>query len=846
MITRIVLPISLIFFISGCGKKNENGDAKLQEKLFPSEDYFLDKQFPSTTFPVQTYLDALKGVHDFKNKNSNRTSGEWITEGPGNIGARINTIAVHPQNSSILLVGFSEGGIFKTTNGGMSWYPVFDNQIKLSIGDITYDPSNPDIVYAGTGDPNISGFPFVGNGVFKSLDGGETWFYSGLAEARIISQVRVSPNNSNVLYAGAMGLPFVKNDNRGLFKSVNGGQSWEKVFFANDSTGVIDIVVHPTDGNTVYIATWNRIRNNFTSMVSGPDAKIYKTTNGGQNWTLLSNGLPDDRNSRIGITISASNPDVLYSAYTDPDSYSLKGIYKSLDAGVSWDTLPIFDNEDRGLPENLYGGFGWYFGKIRVNPNNENDVFILGIDLYRSLDGGYTWDAACPPWYTYEVHADKHDLVFSEGSVFLATDGGLYKSNIESTEIWEDIENIPTTQFYRVGYNPHAPDSYYGGAQDNGTTGGNSTFINEWPRIYGGDGFQMVFHPENPDIFYVSTQNGNIGVTLNGGNNFEDGTIGLDESEPRNWDMPYFMSNHDFNTLYTGTNRVYRTVDPGVPLWEAISPQLTNPESKNIRKNISTLHESPINPDILYAGTTDGMLWRSLDYGGNWETIMDGLPVRYITSVVASPDIENDVFVSFSGYRDNDNTPYIFYSGDNGQSWVNIQGNLPEIAINSILVLPGHQGRVLFVATDSGVFYSKDKGKVWQALGNNMPSVAVYHLGYNTILHTLIAGTYGRSIMSFALDQVDLTSNTKNNFVLANFSITPNIGSETVNLKIPEEFLFPDLKAHIINDQGRILKTFQVNHHTSQVKIEDFPEGKYYVSLVHTKGMATQTFIKIK
>ncbi|MBK6363114.1 MAG: hypothetical protein IPF52_06285 [Saprospiraceae bacterium] len=846
MIYKIITHVIFIFLMLGCHLKTESKKNKLGEKLFPSEEYFLDKQFPLNTFPVQAYLDALKKAHLFKNLSSNRTSGDWITEGPGNIGARINTIAVHPQNSAIMLVGFSEGGIFKTTNGGSSWYPVFDNQIKLCIGDITFDPKNPDVVYAGTGDPNISGFPFVGNGIFKSVNGGESWSYSGLAEGRIISHIRVSPNNSNVLYAGVMGLPFVKNESRGLYKSVNGGQSWEKVFFANDSTGVIDVVLHPTDGNTLYIATWNRIRNNFKSMVSGPDANIYKSIDGGQNWTLLSNGLPDGWNSRIGITLSESNPEVLYSSYTDADTYNLKGIYKSQNGGISWDTLPIYENGDFSLPEYLYGGFGWYFGKIRVNPNNENDIFILGVDLYRSLDGGMTWAAACPPWYTYEVHADKHDLVFSGDSIFLATDGGLYKSNLESTEFWEDIENIPTTQFYRVAYNPHLPDQYYGGAQDNGTTGGNSSFINEWPRIYGGDGFQMVFHPEDPDIFYVSTQNGNINITLDGGNNYEDGTTGLDSSEPRNWDMPYFMSSHNDNTLYTGTNKMYRTSTPGIPLWEVISPELTNPESKNIRKNISTLHESPINPDILYAGTTDGMLWRSIDFGVNWETITNGLPMRYITSVVASPDIENDVFVSFSGYRDNDNTPYIFYSGDKGQSWSRIQGNLPEIAINNILVLPGHQGRVLFVATDAGVFYSKDKGKVWQALGNNMPSLAVYHLGYNPTLHTLIAGTYGRSIMSFALDQVDLTSYIKNNFLLAGFTLMPNVSSNVVTLQIPEDVLWQKMKVFITNSQGSIVKSFDVFDNSYQLNISDFPDGKYYLSILHSKGMATKTFIKIK
>ena len=500
-----LLFLILCLGVIACQPNTSDPEARLKDKLYPGEDHFFDKQFPFSTFSWNAYREALRDVKQFRDLASNRSSGEWVVEGPGNIGARINTIAIHPTNDQIILVGFSEGGIFKTINGGQDWYPVFDDQVKLSIGDITFDVQNPQIVYAGTGDPNISGFPFVGNGLYKSVDGGESWSYLGLSEVGIISQIRVSPDNSQEILVGAMGLPFIKNEHKGLYKSSDGGISWKKILFINDSTGVIDLVMHPTNKNILYATSWNRIRNNSKSLVSGPDGKIFRSVDGGLQWEELTNGLPTGPVSRIGIDIAKSNPNILYAAYTHPSTYNLEGIYKSTDGGDSWQPLPIYEPTLASLPRSLYGGFGWYFGKIRINPDNPDDVFILGVDMYRSQDGGINWSLAVPPWWTYEVHADKHDLVFKNGNIYLATDGGLYRSEVSSTDNWQDIENIPATQFYRVAHNPHTPDFYYGGAQDNGSTGGNAALINEWGRIYGGDGFQMAFNPDSPFIFYASS-----------------------------------------------------------------------------------------------------------------------------------------------------------------------------------------------------------------------------------------------------------------------------------------------------------------------------------------------------
>ena len=838
----IFIIIGGIFLITD-KEKAIDPEELLQRKLFPNEDYFMDKQFPTEEFSWQGYQEALQSIYRWKQDKNLRSTGNWVVEGPGNIGARVNTLAVHPNNPGIILAGFSEGGIFKTVNGGTTWYPVFDDKQKLSIGDITFDPKNPSIVYAGTGDPNISGYPFVGNGLFKSMDGGETWSYSGLAEVGIISQIRVSRTQPDVLYASAMGLPFLKHQNRGLYKSEDAGNSWAKILFVNDSTGIIDLALDPRNDNVIYAVAWNRIRNNSKSLVSGPDGKIYKSIDGGDHWEILQGGLPDGPVSRIGIDISQSNPDILYATYTHANSYDLQAVYKTMNGGSTWEELPVFSSSN-SLPTGMYGGFGWYFGKIIVNPKNPNDVFILGVDCFRSRDGGFEWEQAVPPWWTYEVHADKHDVVFSPSEILLATDGGIYATDIAQTQLWRDIENIPATQFYRVAVNPHQPDLYYGGAQDNGSTGGNAQTMNEWERIYGGDGFQMAFHQEVPEVYYASTQNGNIVVTQDGGDSYESANDGIDNSDPRNWDMPYMISSHHTERLYAGTDKIYRSQSGYIPFWEAISPVLTDSASNALRKNISALHESPVQEDYLYAGTSDGLLWHSQDFGLSWQRINQGLPARYVTAVVASPDDAETVFVSFSGYRDNDNTPYIYISDDRGQHWQSMQGDLPSIAINSLLILPGYHNKVIFAATDGGVFYTKNKGKNWFYLGDNMPSVAVYHLGYNPFTQKLIAGTYGRSIQSFDLNQIDFTSGISNPNLASDFTIYPTLTCDVLYVQDENQGLHKPRNGYIMNSNGGIIKQFIMTGKNLEVNISSLPSGKYYISLYNSDGVFCKTFLK--
>ncbi len=845
---RYLCLFSLVVFLS-CQQKeyNNNEDmTRFEEKLYPFEGFWDQRNYPETKFDYKSYHKNLRELTSSVVTRS--TTGQWEVQGPGNIGARINTIAVHPSNSEIIFLGFSQGGLFRTENGGDSWEAVFDDRAYMAISDIEFDPNDPEIIYVGTGDLNISGYPFIGDGVHKSTDGGDTWTQIGLSEESIISEIHVSSEDSDIIYASAMGIPFERNSKRGLYKSEDAGANWNQILMINDSTGVIDILVDPQDHNTVFAAGWNRIRNNNESKISGPDAKIWKTTDGGENWEILENGLPTGELVRIGLAMSGPDSETLFASYCrsgGSDSCAtfgvdLSGIYKSVDGGNNWTEIPWL--EENGLPCGVQGGFAWYFGRISVNPEDVDDILVLGVDMYRTRDGGISWAPATPPWWEYSVHADKHDLVWLEdGDFLLATDGGAYRYDDE-TETYSDIENIPTTQFYRVAYNPWQPDYYYGGAQDNGTTGGNKEGINEWDRIFGGDGFQAIFDPVDPNVFYVETQNGSIRVTTDGGGSFS-GIPGF--GGPKNWDTPYIMSAHDNNTLYAGSDRVY--VNSGGPFgeWMEFSEDLTdseNPESA-YRHDISTLHESPLNPNVLYVGTSDGWAWRTVNGGVSWEKVIDNLPRRYVSDVKASPNNESVAFLGITGYKYNEFIPHIFKSVDYGDTWVSINSNLPQLSVNDIYVLEGYDDNVVFVATDGGVYMTIDGGEFWERLGENMPIIPVYDLTYNPVKNELIAGTFARGIQSFDLTQVELETTNTTNTDLVGVKLKSNlISNESLEIDYSEEIR--DVRFEIYDLNGRVTHGDASIEILSNVNIQTWTSGTYIIRFSKNGQSYTQRFFK--
>ncbi len=747
-----VFILFLITLLFACHqKKQQDSLGKTEKKTIPTQNLFFARSFPDEVPDIKAMNKAFKSHEILRKRAFQKNSGPdspWRLEGPTNIGGRLNTVAIHPQNQDIIYTGSSTGGLFKTEDGGENWSSISDSFDHLAIGDIVIDPINPNIIYVGTGDPNITILPHPGNGVYKSEDAGATWTNIGLNAAGIISEIAVNPNNNQIIYAASMGLPFEPNNDRGLYKSIDGGLSWEQILFVSDDSGIIDIAMHPSNPNIIYAAAWDRIRNNTESVVFEDDSKIFKTTDGGITWNQLINDLPGNDQVRIGLDISQQNPNKVYALYVG-QNMEVEGIYKSEDDGSTWTALNI-----DGLGGAL-GGFGWYFGKIRVNPFNDNEISVLGVGLHTTYNEGLTWEDTTPEWWTYEVHADKHDLVYyNENLRFLATDGGLYRNDNAFNSEWIDIENLPITHFYRIAVNPHEPGIYAGGAQDNGTTAGNHEGLNTWPRIFGGDGFQPMYDPENPDLFYAETQRG--GLVFNDGSGFQDWSDGIDNSDRRFWDMPYIMSAHDNSRFYTGTYRIYRMDNAPYDIWYPVSEDLTDGNVLGGSFNtISTVGESPVDEAIIYGGTTDGNVWRTLDQGDNWTNITDGLPERYVTNIKASSIDANLVFVSHSGYKDNDNISHLHMSSDNGDTWIDISGDLPEIPINHIELIGND---TLFIATDVGVYFSENQGENWLRIGNNMPLIPVFDIEIEPTEKRLVAGTFARSIWSFPLDSLFIGS----------------------------------------------------------------------------------------
>lgn len=817
---------------------------KKGDRLEPHELFYLDRQYPSADLQPEIYQARLLASmsYDQAHQRSNRgLEFPWTLEGPGNLGGRVNAIAVNPEDPAHILLGYSQGGLYHTDDGGLTWTPVFDEHPSLSISHITFDPHRQGRVWAATGDVNISGYPFLGSGVYRSDDGGIHWVYSGLQATGVLSKIVADPTQEDILYAGSMGYPSHKGPGRGLFRSTDGGNSWQQTLTIDDSTGIIDIVADPIREGHVYATAWTRIRNNKRGTTRGPGTGVYKSMDHGATWTNLTQGLPAGIHSRTGVEITQDG--TLFISYIgdveggDCNTFieSLQGIYKSVDGGISWDTVPAA--QQHGLPCGLFGQFGWYFEVLKVNPNNPNDMFLLGVDIYRTLDGGLSWFEGAPVWWTYEVHADKHDLVYAHGNIYLGTDGGAYRTDELMFPNWSDIENIPSTQFYRTSWNPHLPEFYYGGAQDNGTTGGNSTFFNEWPRILGGDGFQPLFDPDEPDWMYAMTQNGAVYISEDGGFDFRGLNKGL--SGARYWDMPLVMSPHDPKVLFCGSYKLFRIdMKDTSRTWLEISPDLTRGDTLGSRyPAITAIAQSPVDVHRLYAGTQDGYIWTSGDGGVTWENITEGTPGFYVTSITCSTIDPLGVYATYSGYRDNDHTPYIYHSDNAGAAWESIAADMPMLGVNSFFILPDWNDDVLMAATDGGVYVSRDAGATWERMGSNMPYMPVYDLDYNPVENKIIAATFSRGIMTFPVEELDLVSGTDEDIAsnrAATFDIYPTCIEDVLYIRPHASSVNSGVwQGRIISLTGVVMAAFEgQSGEPRQLEVSSsWPAGSYLVQV---------------
>lgn len=830
--------------------RSDNSTANLvsEHEFEPSVEYLLDKRgapYEELLQYREKQFDAIRKQNSFRS-NPDFFPGKWDVQGPGNIGARITAVTINPKDEKIIYAGFSEGGLFKTIDAGKNWMPIFDDQAMLSIGCIAIDPKSPNIIYVGTGDPNNGGSITAGNGVYKSVDGGLTWKVSGLQLCRNISKIIVDAQNPSILIVAALGNPFDLNEHRGLYKSKDGGLTWNKTLFVNNGVGFIDLIVDPSDPNIMYSSSYDRWLTNSGYAYGGPNAAVYKTTDGGDSWKKLKDALPAGKWGRVNLAISAKNPSVVYLSYIKYDTtnitggYDLGGVRISSNKGLTWKETGTLDPSS-GLDPDCLRGFGWYFGRVITNPRNENDLFLLGVELWRSFDRGEHWIQASPDWRTYEVHADKHDIAFlADGSFILGTDGGLYKTD-ELISKWEDIENIPCTQFYRVTYLPQNPDEYFGGAQDNGTMFGNKSGLNDWQSLCGGDGFQLQSRKKDPNQLFAETQNGNIWDLITW-ENMSDSLPGT-----KNWDMPYYLSYHNDEKLVAGTDHVYEKIGFGTNPWIEISNQLTSGGRFTSRKTptITTLDESHIDQNIIIAGTTNGLIWlRDKANQYDWKDISSNLPPGYITSVKTSNTNKNIFYVTMSTKQKNDYSPFVYKSINSGQSWVALQSNLPMFPIYDVFVYPNRRDSILFVATDIGVYASINSGSSWQRLGENMPFIPVFDLDLNISNNHLIAGTFARSIQSFSLDKL-LKQNpvsTKHVADLDDILVYPNPCIDHLNIimnrnndKVEEGIL--------IDVNGNKIKYFNIgNEFKISLDMSNIQEGIYFIIV---KGRKPLRMVKV-
>ncbi len=694
----------------------------------------------------------------------------WRPVGPVKIGARVEAIAIPPGNTGTIYVGISSGNLWKTENNGLTWRPVFEQESAFAMGDVAVAESDPNVVWVGTGEaqPRFSGYAYPGTGVFRSVDGGESWTNMGLGESHHIGKVIIHPTNPEVVYVAAMGRQWTTNRERGVFRTRDGGAHWEQVLYVDDSTGVVDMVMDPSDPRTLYAWAWQ--------IEEGTSGGLFISRDGGDSWKRSSAGLPTGALGRAGIDVAIDAPETVYlfldnRAPTTVERRQYVGgeVYRSDDRGERWRKVNTDDLYD------VFGVFGWKFTDIRVDPRDAEHVYILGNRAFESFDGGATWKRLGDRILRVHdtegraLHLDHHELVIDPANpdrLLLGNDGGLYMS-YDAGASWLQLNNIPVTQMYFVATDERSPYNIYAGTQDNAAVYGPSNASlddavpDPWRSVYldrwtGGDSYVTLPDPTDDRFVYYEHQNGGMrrmditgASVLTGGPSSQD----IRPRAPRgeepvrfSWYTPFFISPHDPRTLYAGGNRVFKTVDRGVT-WRLISPDLGDPPGTD-RSTVTTgaftmLAESPTVPGMLVGGTEGGRVWMTSNDGASWRRIDTGLPQKWVSRAIISHADAARLYVSFTGFREDDTRPYLFVSDDTGSTWKSIVGNLPQEAINVVKEDP-LDADLLYVGTDLGVYVSHDRGGNWEALSATLPSTPVQDLVIQSRDSELVIGTYGR------------------------------------------------------------------------------------------------------
>ena len=723
--------------------------------------------------PLQT-LEAQKR----KNKKTTESTPTLSLEafnlrnvGPAFLSGRIADIKTHPENESVWYVATGSSGVWKTVNAGTTWTPIFDDQPSYSTGCITLDPSNPDVVWVGTGE-NVGGRHVAyGDGIYRSDNGGTTWKNMGLKKSEHISEIIVHPDNSDVVWVAAQGPLWTSGGERGLYKTTNGGTSWKRVLGNDQWTGVTDIMIDPRNPQILYAATWDRHRTVAALMGGGPGTALYRSDDGGENWIKLTEGLPESNMGKIGITISPQNPDVVYAAI-ELDRKS-GAVYRSSNRGASWTKMS----------DTVSGGTGpHYYQELYASPHEFDRLYLMNVRVLTSGDGGKTFVQL----KERDKHSDNHAIVFKKDDpnyIMLGTDAGIYET-FDNAETWRYIKNLPLTQFYKVAVNNAEPFYHiFGGTQDNGSAGGPSAtderegIANKhWYKTLFADGHQSATDPVYNDIIYAETQQGGLyRIDLTTGEQVSvQPKAGLGEPHERfNWDAPILVSPHNPKRLYFASYRVWKSESRGDD-WEPISGDLTRNEDRltlpimgrkqswdnawdvgamSNYNTITSLAESPVQEGLLYAGTDDGFIQVSENGGESWRkipvTALGLAPRTFVNDIKADLFDANTVYVALDNHKEGDFNPYLFKSTDKGQSWQSISGNIPDRTLVWRMVQDPIKKNLLFAATEFGIYTSLNGGTSWQKLGG-APTISFRDLTIQKRENDLVAASFGRGF--FVLD----------------------------------------------------------------------------------------------
>lgn len=680
--------------------------------------------------------------------------------GPALMSGRINDMELHPTNSRIIYAGAAGGGVWKSNDSGTTFTPIFDEHCQ-SIGAIELDPNDPDrTIYVGTGETWPRNSVSIGCGLFRSTDGGANWEKIGFENSERIANVIVNPKNSQEIYVGVLGALWGDSEERGVFKSTDGGESWEKILYVNPKTGAADLAMDPTDPNTLYASMWEFRRTGWSFESGGENSALYKTTDGGKTWNKIHNGFPEGDLGRLAIAVAPSNPDVLYTVI-EAEKDERKGLYRSDDAGENWQQL----NNDFGITVRPF-----YFSRITVDPRNEDVVVKGGLSGSISRDGGKTFKNLG------NMHSDIHDIEFGikdSDVMYVGTDGGVYRSWNGGTTM-EIVENLPLSQFYHISTDDATPYNVYGGLQDNGSWYGPSSApggvkARNWNSIGPGDGFRVLKHPTKP-IIYSEMQGAENVWRINTEKQLTKTIQPLPTEEyPKlrfNWNAPMAISSHQPDRFYMGSQYLHRSEDMG-DTWEVISPDLTtNDPAKQMQEEsgglsmdnsgaenhttIFTIAESPLDENIIWVGTDDGNVQITRDGGKSWTNSaanIPGLPSNtWVYHIEPSVFDKGTAYAVFDGHTMGDMKPYAYKTTDFGKTWTNIITDEVEGFVRNIqedYVNPD----LLFLGTEFGLYITMDGGNQWSKFTNNMPATAVHFIDLQKATNDLVMGTHGRGVI---------------------------------------------------------------------------------------------------